>query len=400
MIRIAFFADTLTKNKDGAVRTIYNLVSRIPENQVEFLFYCGEEPCAEFPYKFEKIRSINLPVNKEYSMVWPGWEKNRLNKSLVDFRPDVIHITTPSPLGKFALQFAAKYKLPVISIYHTHFISYLKYYVWRIPGLAKIIEDIAVPSYRRFYNKCSLVYVPTDKMKEDLKALGLPGHNFRVWPRGIDSKIFNPNKNDIDAIRKLTGNQRVNILFSSRLVWEKNLLTLCKIYNEAGKRGLPWNFIIAGDGMARKELEKLMPQAVFTGHLGHEELSVLYASSDIFLFTSVTETFGNVVLEAMASGLPCIIANGGGSAGLIRDGHTGLLCDPGNPSDYLDKINQVLGSVTFRENLIKNALEYAGNFGWDNLISTYVDDVQRLSVIRPEVNTGSLPDPFVKLALQ
>lgn len=397
-IRIAFFADILAENKDGAVRTIYNLIKRIPKDKFDVQFFSGEPPEQDFPFNITKVFSIKIPFNRDYSMVLPYVERKKLHKTLEIFRPDVIHITTPSPLGTFAMNYASKHNIPVITIYHTHFISYFSYYLKRLPGLADLIKNLALPSYKSFYNKCNLVYIPTNKMRDELCNLGLSGHNFRIWPRGINKTLFNPQKRNITKIREFTGNNKVNVLFSSRLVWEKNLMTLYKIYEEANRSCFQWNFIIAGDGMAKKELQQMMPQAYFTGHLDHDDLSVLYASSDIFLFTSVTETFGNVVLEAMASGLPCVIANGGGSAGLVEEGNNGFLCEPFTPKHYLSAINVILGSKAIRARIIESALEYSGKFEWENLVDIYSNDVKTLSSSQSAVFEENLYRPVMDLA--
>ena len=122
-----------------------------------------------------------------------------------------------------------------------------------------------------------------------------------------------------------------------------------------------------------------MPEAIFTGHVNHNELCTLYASSDYFLFTSTTETYGNVITEAMASGTPCIIANGGGSRSLVKEGITGYLCDPKDADDFLNKILLLEAYPESRELMIKNALEDAGTLNWDTLVHRLQNEISRLS---------------------
>ena len=122
-----------------------------------------------------------------------------------------------------------------------------------------------------------------------------------------------------------------------------------------------------------------MPDAFLLGQIDHERLAVLYASADVFLFPSVSETYGNVVVEAMASGCPCVIAKGGGSQSLVRHGETGFLCEPNNPTDYLDRIEEITNSADLRERFIENGLAYTKKLDWNVLAQTYFDDIKLLA---------------------
>jgi len=177
----------------------------------------------------------------------------------------------------------------------------------------------------------------------------------------------------------LTKNNKPNLLFASRLVWKKNLKTLTKIYNQIQYSGQEYNLIIAGDGMAMEDLKKQMPNAFFLGKLSHDELAKFYASSDVFVFTSISESYGNVVAEAMASGLPCVIANGGGSASFIDHGNNGFLCSPEDENDYLNHIKRVLGNENLRNQFINNGLELTRDLKWQYLTETYFSDLETLA---------------------
>jgi glycosyltransferase involved in cell wall biosynthesis len=177
------------------------------------------------------------------------------------------------------------------------------------------------------------------------------------------------------------------ILFASRLVWEKNLETLFRIYNRLQLLQLKLNFLVVGDGVARKASKQAMPDAIFTGKVDHEMLSMLYASADLFLFPSVSETYGNVVQEAMASGLPCIIADGGGSRDFIEQGVNGFKCRPFNEDDYAGKIKLLLENPKLRQQLSHAALRVNQNLTWDILANQYFDEVCTLA-LRPVLSTG------------
>jgi glycosyltransferase involved in cell wall biosynthesis len=206
----------------------------------------------------------------------------------------------------------------------------------------------------------------------------------KIWQRGIDHQLFNPSKKRPKMIRGISQNDKPNILFVSRLVWEKNLQTLVDFYQTNQKNGAPYNLIIAGDGVARTELEEQMPKAFFLGSVNHQKLAQLYASADVFLFTSITETYGNVVIEAMSSGLPCVIANGGGSKSFIESGVNGFLCHPTDANDYFQKIQNLMNQPALHQTFVKNGLQYTKDLCWDTLANIYFEDVKKLAVLNKE----------------
>lgn len=377
-IRIAFFADILIEDADGASRTMFQLIRRIPANQYKILFICGTGPEELLGYEVMRLPAVRLPINKDYKMAIPGLAKDKIRKKLEAFKPHIIHITTPSLLGQFALLYGKKHLLPVVTMYHTHFISYIDYYLRYAPFLIQLVKTRASHAQRAFYNSCSIIYIPSKTIAGELIKIGIEASKCVIWKRGIDASMFTSAKRDLAYIRSLTGNWKPNILFASRLVWEKNLQTLIHIYKIAETQGAPYNFIIAGDGIAAKACKAEMKNAIFLGNLSHPELARLYASSDIFLFPSVSETFGNVVAEAMASGLPCVIADGGGSRDFIEDGINGFLCSPFHTLEYIQKIEKIITNQHLRAAMSKAAIQSTKAFNWNSLAQRYLHDLNRL----------------------
>jgi len=378
-IKVAFFAEILIDEFDGASRTMFQIINRIPKGHFEFLFICGVGPKEDIGFEVMEIPSIQIPFNSTYKMAIPYMSQSLIKNKLQNFSPDIIHIASPSPLGHYALQYGKENKIPVLSIYHTHFISYIDYYLksfqFLIPGMKKLISN----SQKKFYDGCDLIYVPTQTMINELEAFSFNTVGMKLWQRGIDNHLFNPIKKDTQYLRNLTGNNKPCILFASRLVWEKNLQTLISIYKLSEQKNQGYNFIIAGDGVATDKMKSEMPNAYFLGKMDHHNLAKLYASSDIFLFPSISETYGNVVVEAMASGLPCIIANGGGTQNFIEQGVNGFKCSPNDPRDYLEKIEIVLKNKSLRESFINISLEKTKDLNWDTLVDTYFMDLFSLS---------------------
>jgi glycosyltransferase involved in cell wall biosynthesis len=379
-IRVAFFSDILIRDFDGAMRTMYQIIDRIPPDRFEFLFITGSTPDSSNTHSHIQVPVVRVPFHNTYRMAAPVFPSSTgIRKRLKEFSPHVIHIATPSPLGFFALDFAEKFRIPVVSIYHTHFVSYVDYYCRHIPYMIPYCKRWVENYTARFYKKCNLVLSPTIAVKKELENLGVPKGNIRIWGRGIDGALFSPMKKHMDFIQSITHNENPNILFASRLVWEKNLKTLIQIYKQAKRENLSYNFIIAGDGIASDALKREMPDAFFLNHIAHEELALLYASCDYFLFTSNTEAYGNVVIEAMASGLPCIIAEGGGPSSFIRNGHNGLICKTFDPESYLSALKLLQEDIFLKEQIIKNGLDFAQRLDWSVLAEIYFWNLEHLS---------------------
>ncbi|MDO5664544.1 MAG: glycosyltransferase family 1 protein [Bacteroidia bacterium] len=378
-VKVAFFADILIKDFDGAIKTMYQLIERISTNKFEYTFFTGTAPKHAFKHKIVKTPAIRIPFNISYKMAFPRLSKIKLLLSLTKLNPDVVHITTPSALGFFGLNYAKRNNKPVLSIYHTHFISYMKYYFKYAPFLVKPAESLIKKLYIFFYNRCDIVYVPTKEIMNELQTYGVSRNVMKLWQRGIDSHLFNPSKRDIAFIRKLTENDKPNILFASRLVWEKNVETLFSIYNEIESQNIDVNFVIAGNGVAEEIARQRMPKAIFLGFLDHEKLAKVYASCDIFVFTSISETYGNVVVEAMSSGCVPVIARGGGSQALVEDGKTGFLCEPDNPADYIEKIKFLLNNKELKEKMQQAGYKYALPLCWNELSKEYFKDIKALA---------------------
>ena len=377
-IKVAFFAETLEENCDGAVRTMYQIINRIPKAEFEYFFVCGTAPKKRWVHKITIMPSFTIPFNRNYRMVIPFLSSYRVTTQLDEFQPDVIHISSPSPMGHFALDYAKERGIPVISIYHTHFLSYVDYYLKDTPFLIEPTKNSMAKRSKYFYDNCDLVYVPTREMIDYLKGYNHTIHQMKIWQRGINNFLFNPDKGEKFALQILVGNDKPNILFVSRLVREKNLKTLLDFYRLNEQKGTPYNLLIAGDGVAKKDLLEQLPNAYFLGNIGHADLAIFYASADVFLFTSITETYGNVVIEAMASGLPCVIANGGGTRSFIQQGENGFVCSPNDAKDYFNKIELLLSQPTLYQKFVNNGLAYTQPLCWESLVQIYFNDLKML----------------------
>jgi len=378
MRKVAFFTEILVEDFDGASRTMFQLINRIDQQKFNYFFIYGGGPTQFRNFHSYKVPTFKIPVNDDYCLAIPQLIKKKLELALDKFAPDMIHIATPSLLGFFALNYAKRKGIPVLTIYHTHFISYIAYYFINILPLVKPTEQWMKKAMNNFYNKCDIVYVPTKSILNELQQIGLQQEGLKLWQRGIDTALFNPQKKNLSQLQIITKNDKPTILFVSRIVWEKNIKTLIEIYQQIHAQNLDYNFIVVGEGTAKIIAMQEMPKAIFLGKKSHDELAILYASADAFVFPSVSETYGNVVVEALASGLPCVIANGGGSASLIQHGKNGFKCQPENAAGYVYYLKKILSDASLKKNLVIEGLSYVGQLDWNRLAGRYFNDIELL----------------------
>lgn len=367
--KVALFTGNYNHIRDGVSLTLNRLVKFLLEHDVDVLVFgpTTDNPEIEHEGTFIAVPSLKLPGRPEYriSRSFPADAK----KELEAFKPDIVHIATPDLLGYKALKWALGNNIPIVSSYHTHFSSYLKYYK------LTILEPFLWKYLGWFYNNCKQVYVPTQSMAEELGKKKIKSC-LKIWARGIESDKFSPAKRD-ETWRQKQGFKPndVVVAFVSRLVWEKNLELFAEVVKKLIKNNGNTRAMVVGDGPAASEMKKLLPEAVYTGFLEGEELSRAYASSDLFFFPSDTETFGNVTLEAMASGLPCVVADAAGSKSLVEHGKNGFLAPVENNDEFYDYVKRLTSDKDLRKKMSLSSLKKASMYSWDvintKLISYY-----------------------------
>ena len=342
-LRLALTTGNYHHIKDGVSLTLNRLVSFLESQQIEVQIFAPKvkNPDLDHIGVLHAVHSVPAPGRPEYRIPLSLGKKNR--DRLTKFKPDLVHIATPDPVGFQIQKWAIKRNIPVVSSFHTNFISYLPYYKldWLMEGGHWLLK--------RFYNRCEQVYVPTPSMSAELKAQGVHANRLRLWQRGVDSELFRPSKRS-DAWRTAHSikPEEIVITFVSRLVLEKNTELYCQVIRELPQE-LNVKALVVGDGPARERMEELLPEACFTGRLLGEELATAYASSDLFFFPSVTETFGNVTLEAMASGLPCVVAKAAGSSSLVEEGKSGFVVSTADAVEAKEALTQLIVNSQMRK---------------------------------------------------
>jgi len=308
-------------------------------------------------------QGIQLPAYKEVRFGFPL--KSRLTKLWQAKRPDIVHVATEGPLGWSAVSAARKLKIPVTSSFHTNFQNYSLHYGI---GLLKTPID----SYlRKLHNRTEATMVPTKAMMQELQGRGY--NNVMLLSRGVATDLFAPSKRS-QALRESWGANPddVVILFVSRLAKEKNVALLIAAFQAIKLRHPRAKLVLVGDGPLRKQLEESCPDAVFAGVRKNEDLAAHYASGDIFLFPSLTETFGNVVPEALASGLAVLSYDKAAANELIKTEQNGVLVSPGDELAFINAAVELATNAQKQQSVRLAAPASVAHLGWDAIFSSFV----------------------------
>ena len=371
-LRVALVTSSYNYIPDGVALTLNRLVGYLESQGVEVLVFAPVAKAPAFAHKGDIVPapSAPFPFRPEYRLAF-GFTR-RARERLAAFDPGLIHIAVPDFLGRQALAIGRARGRPVVASYHTRYEAYLKDY-----GLEFLREGFTA-WLRQFYDQADEVYVPSESMIDSLLAEGFAPH-LRLWRRGVDIERFDPAKRS-GAVRADWGvaADEIVVTFVSRLVREKRLDTLIEVADRLAAAGVRHRMVIVGDGPGRAALERRLPAPVFTGFLEGEALARAYASSDVFLFPSDTESFGNVTLEAMASGLPAVCANATGSRSLVQTGVTGFLAPPGDGEAFFHHVAALARDGAQRGRMGTAARARALGFSWDETMAGLLARYQAL----------------------
>jgi len=368
-MKVAMYAGMFKENYDGSTIVLYELTNSLLKKQIEVgVWGFSITPMQRKGLSLHTVTSIPNPFYYDYRIAFPN---SRLKESLKKFNPDILHITVPDMVGISLVLFARKKKIPILTSFHTDFPSYLKSY------RLGIFTKPAWKFLKWFYNQSQIVMVPTTEIKDKLKNKGIK--NTKLWPRGVYTDKFSIKFRSQTLRSQWDGHNKKVILYSGRFVWYKGLETFMEVYDLFKKHGhQDVVFVLAGDGPISKVLKKRMPEAHFPGYLSGKELSSVYASSDLFLFPSTTETFGNVVLEALSSGLPAVVSDMGGCKEIIGKSGAGLVARSDDTNNFYQNCLRILNDELFYKKLQKSALEYAKSQSWDINNSLIIEEYLRL----------------------
>ncbi|MEE4205426.1 MAG: glycosyltransferase family 1 protein [Erythrobacter sp.] len=337
-LRIALFSGNYNYTRDGANQALNRLVGSLLEAGAAVRVYSPvvAEPDFEPTGDLVGVPNVPMPVKGRGEYRLPTGLGGKVKRDLERFKPNIVHVSSPDPAGHAALRWAQEHDVPVLASVHTRFETYPRYY-----NMA-FLEPLVVRLLRRFYNRCDALVAPSQSMIDELLAMEMHD-DISLWSRGVDRAIFASTKRNLEWRRSLgLADDEVAIVFLGRLVMEKGLDIFAETIVQLRKRQVPHRVLVIGDGPARGWFEEALPGGIFAGFKTGAALGEALASGDVFFNPSVTETFGNVTLEAMASGLPVVAAGATGASSLVVDGETGRLVplarEGGDASAYAEAL--------------------------------------------------------------
>lgn len=367
-MQIALFTDTFFPQVNGVSQTLKKLVDHLEHRNIRHQVFVPEFSKQDmYESNIHRFASLPFYLYPECRIALPN--PLSIRHHLREFQPDLIHVATPFNMGLCGLHYGKKFGIPIASSYHTHFDRYLEYYrlqlasnwIWRY--------------LRWFHDSCETTLVPSQETMDQLIKRGFS--RVHLWTRGVDCDLFHPAKRNHQLRDKLRCGRPFIFLYVGRMAPEKDLDILLEIMSKLPqplRENIQW--VMVGDGPILSDLQQQVPSNVtFTGSLRGEELAEVYASADLFVFPSTTETFGNVVLEALASGIPAIGADAGGVKEIIRHGKSGILCQPRNSDAFIHAITHIMEKKSLLCTMGHHGRRFALTRSWeaifDSLLAHY-----------------------------
>ena len=362
-LRVAVVTETWPPEVNGVAVTLAKLVQGLGHRNHDVQLIRPRQPKFDTGIKDSNLeevlmRGMPIPSYPELKLGLPS--KKTLVKTWTLRRPDVVHIATEGPLGWSALQAAKVLKLPVTSDFRTNFQSYSKHY-----GIGWLRKPI-VAYLRKFHNATACTMVPTKELKKTLSENGFL--NLKVVSRGVDTSLFNMSKRDPD-LRKTGGatDQSQVMISVGRMAPEKNLEQVLKTFEALKLLGTDLKLVMVGDGPLREQFQLKYPEIIFPGMLVQSELAKYYASADLFVFPSQTETFGNVTLEALASGIPVLAFDCAAARDWVQTGVNGWLVPENDPDGFARKAVEIFNTKNLLSQVTQSTRQQIVRLDWDQI---------------------------------
>ena len=379
VMRIALITENFLPKLDGVTRTLVRLLEHLQANGHAALLL-GPDSGMDCYAGAEVVGTAGVP--------FPFYPELKFNffrplflRRLIEFSPDIIHLVDPVILGATGLAAAQLLRKPLISSYHTNLAAYCEYF-----GFSLLTKPMWY--YNRFiHSQCALTFCPSPSTAAMLRLQGFS--HVRIWPRGVDMALFQPELRS-ESLRagwlamREQPEKKVVLLYVGRISWEKNLQLLLSAYTQMDMECC--HLVMVGDGPALTEVQQKLQgyPVTYTGYLSGEALARAYASADVFAFPSHTETFGQVVLEAMASGLPVVGLNSQGVCDLVPDRQAGFLLTTEGLSEeeqvesYRERLTQLVLDDPLRQMMSQSAVIEARKHTWHEAMECLLQGYQEV----------------------
>jgi glycosyltransferase involved in cell wall biosynthesis len=368
-LQIAVVTETYPPDINGVAHTLSKIVQALTSNGHTVCLVRPRHALHDFPKNKDNfseylVQGFPIPFYKQLRMGLPA--KKVLTRLWTESRPDVVHIATEGPLGWSALKAAQSLSIPVSTDFRTNFHTYSEHY--GVGWLGGIIMGYL----RRFHNAANSTMVPTSQLRKELVSAGF--ERLHVVQRGVDTHVFSPMKRS-NALRAAWGATKATTvaICVSRLAAEKNLHLVIRAFQALKLKQPDSKLVFVGDGPMLEQLKVDAPGAIFAGFRTGEDLATHYASADMFMFASLTETFGNVTIEAMASGLPIVAFNHAAAGEIIESGLNGILANSNDEAGFMDASIQLGQDSNMRSICALGARDKALQFSWESIVKKTED---------------------------
>ncbi|MEW6575095.1 glycosyltransferase family 4 protein [Sphingorhabdus sp.] len=371
-LRIALFSGNYNYVRDGANQALNRLVGYLLRQGAQVRVYSPtvDEPAFPATGDLVSVPSMAIPNRPEYRI--PLALSGAVKKDLENFAPNVVHISSPDRVARRAVKWARKRQLPVLASVHTRFETYFRYYNM------SFLEPLVEAWLRTLYRKCDALVAPSESMAQVLRQQRM-NYDIDIWSRGVDRDIFDPSRRDLQWRQALGIDDDMPVIgFLGRLVMEKGLDVFSDTIDQLKRRNVRHKVVVVGEGPARGWFETRLPDAAFVGFQGGADLARAVASMDMLFNPSVTETFGNVTLEAMACGLPVVAAKATGSQSLVDDNRSGRLITPGAIAQFAEALRSYCESPALRAEHGAAGEQRSLDYSWDAINQAVADTYIRL----------------------
>ncbi len=369
-MKIALVTETFPPEVNGVAMTLHRLVTGMigrghdvtvvrPRQKAD-----RDGPLHAFPEDFVR----GYPIPGYAGLQFGGLCTGQLKRLWAQQRPDLVHIATEGPLGVAALRASRQLGIPAVSSYHTNFHSYGEHY-----GYGWFQKPL-MGFFRWFHNRTRATFVPSEDVQQTLEQAGFA--NVKIFSRGVDTELFGPHRRSED-LRTSWGVQpgAPVVAYVGRVAAEKNIPLTIRAFLRFRERRPEAKLLIVGDGPERKKLERLHPEFIFAGMRRGKDLAAHYASADLFFFASTTETFGNVVTEAMASGLAVLAYDYAAALRHIEDGVNGYKAPYNDEDAYLAAVDRLCADAPLWPVIAASAVRTARGLSWEAILAQYEIDV-------------------------
>lgn len=374
-MKIAVFSDAYLPQINGLTFTLQKMQDYMEKNDIQYNYFVPSNSGVGQAANIHPVQSMKFILYPECRVTLPVY--TRVARKLDLFRPDLIHIMTPLSLGVMGLKYARDHGIPMTACFANDFAQYLSYYH------LQALEPAVWRYLTWFYSHAELNFALSQYSAERLRLRAIG--NIRVWGNGVEPELFSPRLFDAGLRSQYAGPDETLLLYVGRLAAEKEIEVIMDAARLLDARQIRYRLVCVGDGPLRETLSQMdLPRVRFVGYKVGEELRRLYAAADIFVFASRIETYGNVILEAMASGLPVVAVDAGGVTENLRHGMNGIACAPGDAPAMASGIQLLIKDEALRKTMAQNARQHALARSWEHSFDHLFEQFRLLGAAMPE----------------